>query len=57
MLAALNLAVCRLRSLGRFFRITRDVVNGGSHLVHRRGDLLGFFLLTADFKIGLLSHG
>ncbi|MNF86135.1 hypothetical protein D3C84_685620 [compost metagenome] len=31
-------------------------MHGGGHLVHCSCDLLGFFFLTADFKIGLFGH-
>ncbi|MNM58541.1 hypothetical protein D3C81_697740 [compost metagenome] len=56
MLTTFNLAVRRLRRHGGFLGVARDIVHGGRHLVHRGGDLLGFFLLAADFKVGLFSH-
>ncbi|MNV47851.1 hypothetical protein D3C71_1397310 [compost metagenome] len=57
LLAGFDLAIGRLRRQCRLLGVTRHVVYGGRHLVHRGGDLIGLFLLAADFKIGLLGHG
>ena len=55
LLSTVDLVVGGLRRLGGLFGIACDIVHRGRHLVHRGGDLLGFFLLAADFQVGLFG--
>ncbi|MNS27987.1 hypothetical protein D3C72_599500 [compost metagenome] len=40
-----------------FFGVARDFLHGGSHLVHRGGNLIGFDFLAVHAGAGLLGHG
>ncbi|MNF76475.1 hypothetical protein D3C84_585900 [compost metagenome] len=53
----LRLPVCVAGGVGSGFGIAGDVLDGGDHLVHRGGHLLGFHFLLGDAGTGLLGDG